>query len=166
MKVATSERVISIYATSRGFAYCVFDGVSALVDWGIKHVGQSAKNEQSQRLIEQLIIRFDPHCIVLEDTEDASCKRSSRVKHLYRQIEKFADRASLECYAYQWPVVFEVFKRGNPRTRHDIAVMLAEILPNISRRLPPKRKIWLPQDPRQALFDAAALGITFYAVRG
>jgi hypothetical protein len=158
------RRVLAIHATTRGFAYCIFDGPGQLIDWGIKHVGTAQKNKDCLSLIEHLITRFDPHALVIEDVDEIGGKRSMRVRHLYRDLEKLADRASLDTYCYPWQVVFSVFKDGHPKTRHDIAVMVSGMIPNIAKRLPPKRKIWLPQDPRQALFDAAALALTFYAV--
>jgi hypothetical protein len=164
MKGQNPRRAVSIHATTRGFAYSIFDGPGQLIDWGIKHVGRGEKNKNCLALIECLISRFDPHALVIEDVEEAGGKRSARVRHLYRAIEKLADRATLDTYCYPWQMVFSVFKEGQPKTRHDLAVMISGMIPAIARRLPPKRKIWLPQDPRQALFDSAALALTFYAV--
>lgn len=164
MKGQNPKRVLAIHATTCGFAYCLFNGPGQLYDWGIKHVGRGDKNTESLLAIEHFITRFDPYAIAIEDVTEPGSKRVSRVRTLYREIEKLADRASVETYAYPWQIVFSVFKEGQPKTRHDLAQMVAVILPSFARRLPPKRKIWLPQDPRQALFDAAALGITFYAV--
>ena len=166
MKGQNPERILALHATTRGFAYCIFDGPGQLSDWGIKHVGKGDKNQNCLHIVEHLITRFDPHSIVIEDVTEAGGRRSGRVKHLYRQIEKLANRASLETYCYPWQAAFSVFADGNPKTRHDIATMIAEILPSLKKRLPPKRKAWLPMDPRQALFDAAALGITHYGVNG
>jgi hypothetical protein len=164
MRGLDPRRVLALHATSRGFAFCLFNGPGELFDWGIKHVARGEKNTQSLAAVEALIARFDPHSIVIEDVSEPGSKRTSRVRQLYRDIEKLADRASLDTYAYPWPVVFQVFKDARPRTRHDIAKRVAVMIPAIARRLPPKRKIWLPQDPRQALFDAAALALTSYAV--
>lgn len=160
----SASRVLAIHATSNGFAYCIFEGARCLIDFGIKHVTKPEKNKHCLSLVEQLIVRYDPHNITIEDVDEHGSKRSMRVRHLYRDLEKMADRSGIVTYAYPWPVVFSVFKNARPKTRHDIAIVVAEILPDIRRRLPPKRKIWLPQDPRQALFDAAAIGITYYSV--
>ena len=164
MKGQNPRRVLALHVTTRGFAFCLFDGPGTLYDWGIKRVSRQYKNKESLAAIEHLIVRYDPHVLVIEDVTETTSKRVSRVRNLYREIEKLADRASVETYAYPWQIVFSVFKDGNPQTRHDIAVMLAEIFPSIRRRLPPKRKAWFSPDSRQALFDAAALGITCYAV--
>ena len=166
MKAGNYERILALHATTRGFAYVVTDGPGELSDWGIKHVPADGKNRNCLAAIERLVVRFDPHAIVFEDTDEMGGKRSLRVKHLYRDIERLADRANLDTYVYPWQVAFGVFRDGKPKTRHDIAVMIAVILPSLKKRLPPKRKPWLPMDPRQALFDAAALGITHYAVNG
>jgi hypothetical protein len=164
MKGLNPKRVLALHATSRGFAYCIFNGPGGLSDWGIKHVKRGDKNAHSLAAIEKLIARYDPHAIVIEDVTETGSKRTSRVRSLYRELEQLADRVSVDTYAYPWPVVFSVFKDCSPRTRHDIATEVAAMLPAIARRLPPKRKIWLPPDPRQALFDAASLGLTCYAV--
>lgn len=166
MKAGNYERILALHATTRGFAYVIMDGPGQLTDYGIKHVRVDGKNRNCLAAIEHLIVRFDPHAIVFEDTDEMGGKRSARVKHLYRDIERLAGRAILDTYVYPWQVAFDVFRDGKPATRHDLAVMIAVILPAIKRRLPPKRKAWLPMDPRQALFDAAALGITHYAVNG
>lgn len=166
MRAVSYERILALHVTTRGFAYVIMDGPGQLTDYGIKHVEADGKNRNCLAAIEHLVVRFDPHAIVFEDTDEQGGKRSSRVKHLYRDIERLAKRASLDTYVYPWQVAFDVFKDGKLKTRHDIAVMIAVILPAIKRRLPPKRKAWLPMDPRQALFDAAALAITHYGVNG
>lgn len=166
MKGQNPERILALHATTRGFGYCIFDGPSQLTDWGIKRVPNGDKNRNCVALALHLIERFDPHAIVFEDVDEIGARRSARVKHLYRDIEELADRSGLDLYCYPWQVVFDVFKDGAPTNRHDLAMMIAVILPSLKKRLPPKRKPWLPMDPRQALFDAAAMGITHYAVNG
>ena len=165
MKANHSERVLAIYPITRGFAYCLFEGPGQLHDWGIRHVGKAEKNAACLAGIEKLIARYDPHAVVIEDVSDHSSRRSARICHLYRDLERMADRLDLSVYAYPWPVVFKAYERFNPQTRHDLAVAIAGMIPQLARRLPPRRKIWLPTDPRQALFDGAALALTHYTVQ-
>jgi Holliday junction resolvasome RuvABC endonuclease subunit len=165
MKAAT-ERVLALCVTVRGFAFCLFEKRDQLYDWGIKYVRRSSgdKNAFCLALIEKLIARYDPDTLVIEDVEEANSKRTARGIALYRAIEALAERVGVGVAAYPRQTVFSVFKSYQPKTKHDIAIAVADMLPAIRRRLPPKRKIWLPQDSRQALFDAAALGITHYVV--
>ena len=159
------ERVLALHLTSRGFAFCLFDAPGSLHDWGIKHVGIRNRREATLTIAGHLMQRFAPAAMVIEDTTATGARRSSRVCALYREIESLAEEQGIDTYAYPWEAVFQAFAGRQPKSRHDIAIHVAQLLPMIKRRLPPKRRCWLPQDPRQALFDAAALGITYNAAR-
>lgn len=158
------ERVLALHLARRGLAFCLFDAPGSLHDWGIKHVAWRGRHEATLGVVQQLIGRLAPDVIVIEDTSAARTRRTGRICALYREIEAIADKHGIDLYAYEWEVVFEAFKARRPRTRHDIAIHVAELLPMIRRRLPPKRRCWLPQDPRQSLYDAAALGLSYYAI--
>lgn len=57
------------------------------------------------------------------------------------------------------------FAAENAKTRPEIARAIAARLPVFAPKLPPLRKIWMSEDPRQSLFDAAALGMTYFRLR-
>jgi glucan phosphorylase len=52
---------------------------------------------------------------------------------------------------------------GNARNKYTIASTLAQRFPELAAKLPPKRKIWLCEDYRMSIFDAAALGVAYFA---
>jgi hypothetical protein len=156
------ERVLSFHLNRRGIAFCLFDAPGSLHDWGIKHVAWRSRQESTLAIARHLMERFAPDAVVIEDASAIGARRSKRVVALYREIEALADEHSINIYLYPWEAVFVAFAARHPKSRHDIAVQVANLLPMIKRRLPPKRRCWLPQDPRQSLFDAAALGLTYY----
>jgi len=55
------------------------------------------------------------------------------------------------------------FASVGAKTKYEIAQAVARQIPALAHRLPPLRKIWMSEDPRQSLFDVAALGVAFYA---
>ena len=57
----------------------------------------------------------------------------------------------------------ECFASVGAGTKYEIAKAIATQIPAFAHRLPRLRKIWMSEDPRQSLFDAAALGLTFFA---
>jgi hypothetical protein len=65
---------------------------------------------------------------------------------------------------YSRETIRECFERSGARTRHDIALSIAEQIEVFRRRLPRERKRWDSEDVRQSLFDAAALALTYFAV--
>lgn len=157
------ERVLAFHLNRRGIAFCLFDAPGSLHDWGIKHVAWRTRHEATLTIARHLMERFTPDAVVIEDVSAISARRSKRVAALYREIEALAEVHSINAYLYPWEAVFAAFASRQPKSRHDIASQVANLLPMIKRRLPPKRRCWLPQDPRQSLFDAAALGLTYYA---
>ena len=47
-------------------------------------------------------------------------------------------------------------------TKREIAEAIVREFPELEPRLPPVRKIWMSEDVRMSIFDAAALAITFF----
>ncbi len=56
------------------------------------------------------------------------------------------------------PQVEEAF--GDPANKHEIARAVAELFPELSHRLPPRRKAWMSEDERMGIFDAASFALT------
>ena len=52
---------------------------------------------------------------------------------------------------------------GHERNKHEIACVLAARFPEPASKLPPKRKCWQSEDYRMSLFEAAALGVAYFA---
>jgi hypothetical protein len=57
--------------------------------------------------------------------------------------------------------VRRAFAPHGATTKEEIAQLVAKQIPALSYRIP-KRKVWKPEPPRQALYDAAAIGLTFF----
>ena len=69
---------------------------------------------------------------------------------------------SVMCFTHSQ--VHASFGLAGSSTKYEIAQAIAKEIPAFASRLPPVRKIWMSEDPRQNLFDAAALGFTFYRI--
>lgn len=165
MTHANSENlVLSVYPTSRGFAFVLFEGPESPFDWGVKEIKEKHKNTRTLEAIERLIERYQPEVLVLEDTTERDSRRTSRIRKLYRSLVHLADAQRMEVYRYPKSVVKQVFASVGAGTKYEIAKAIAIQIPAFAHRLPPLREIWMSEDPRQSLFDAAALGLTFYQV--
>ena len=47
--------------------------------------------------------------------------------------------------------------------KYEISCAVADRLPELAAKLPPKRKIWKNEHYRMSIFDAAAVGIAYFA---
>jgi len=54
---------------------------------------------------------------------------------------------------------------GFERNKYEVASALALQFPDLASRLPPRRKCWQSEDYRMGIFDAAALGVAYFARR-
>src|ERR1700733_6641606 len=82
-------RILAIAPSTRGFGYAVLEGFDTLVDWGGKHAAGD-KNAQSLAKAAELLKRFQPEVLVLQDISTSGSRRSKRVKRLTQQIIKLA----------------------------------------------------------------------------
>lgn len=155
--------VLSIYPFSRGFAFVLFEGPESPFDWGVKEIREKHKNTKTLDEIKKIIGRYCPEVLVIEDTIGKDSRRTSRIRKLYRMLVHLAEVEFLEVHRYSKTEVKARFASVGARTKYEIAKAIATQIPAFAHRVPPLRKIWMSEDPRQSLFDAAALGLTYFA---
>src|SRR6266853_1293987 len=161
MTRAHSAFVLAVSASPRGFSFVVFQGPEHPFDWGVKEIRGSQKNALTLLGIKKLIRQYQPKAIVIEETGPGS-RRGARIRVLYRLLVKIAHREQITVVRYTRAQVCATFEAEKVRTRPEIAKAIATRIPAFAPRLPPLRKIWMSEDPRQTLFDAAALGLTYF----
>lgn len=162
---AVQGPVIAVHPTSRGFGWVVFEGREAPVDWG----SASAKPRRNARLMarfERLLNRYTPSALVLEAFEGPTTRRVDRIQRLCRAMMHLAASRGMETPVYTREVVRTCFASVGAVTRYEIAQCIAQHIPVFRRRLPRERKPWMNEDSRQSLFDAAALAVTYFTVKG
>ena len=158
--------VLAVYPSSRGFGYVLFEGPESPYDWGMREIKDEDKNEKTLAAIAQLIERYHPEALVLEDIEDRRYRRNERIRKLYRRLAHLAETEYVEVYRYSEQALVRYFGALGAHTKYERAEAIARQIPAFAHRMPRVRKPWMAADPRQALFDAAALGLVYYAARG
>ena len=156
--------ILAIYPSARGFAFVVFEGPTSPFDWGTKEFRGADKNTRSLNAITELVERYRPDAIVIEDFTENGARRSSRIRRLYRSLVHLAQTECVDLFRYSKTQVRHCFGSVGATTKYEIATAIARQIPAFEHRLPRVRKIWMSEDERQNLFDAAALGLTHYAV--
>lgn len=163
MNGATLENaVLAIYPFSRGFAFVLFAGPDAPFDWGVKEVKEKHRNTKTLEEIKKIIDLYVPTVLVIEDTTDKESRRSSRIRNLYRKLARLAEAEDIGLFRYSKLDVRDCFASLSAHTKYEIAKAVAAKIPGFAHRMPRYRKVWMSEDPRQSLFDAAALGLTFF----
>ena len=155
--------MLAIYPFSRGFAFVLFEGPESPFDWGVKEIKEKHKNTKTLDAIKKLIDRYRPEVLVIEDTDGKESRRTSRIRKLYRMLVHLAAVEYVDVRRCSREEVTKCFASIGARTKYEIAKAIAAQIPAFLHRMPLFRKPWMSEDPRQSLFDAAALGLTYYA---
>ena len=153
--------VMGIYPRTRGFGYVVFRGPSAPQRWGAKDIRVN-KNSDNMLKIEELVLKYRPDIVVLEDYAGEGSRRAERIENLIDDIAELAVQKHIRVCRYSRSMIRECFSEFNAFTKLEVAQAIAKTLPELRPQLPAKRKIWLPEDPRMAIFDAAALVFSYF----
>jgi hypothetical protein len=155
--------VLAVYPFSRGFAFVFFEGPDSPFEWGVKEIKEKHKNGKTLEEIRKLIDRYRPEVLVIEETTDGKSRRTSRIRKLYRMLVHFAEAEYLELHRCSKKEVKACFASVGAGTKYEIAKAITTQIPAFAHRIPRFRKPWMSEDPRQSLFDAAALGLTYFS---
>jgi len=99
-----------------------------------------------------------PNVIVTEDCGTKGSKRAPRIEALVKSLRALADRRKVRTVRLTRRKIRGVFFNGGLGTKYAIAELLAKRFPEeLGVRLPPKRRPWMSEDSRMAIFDAVAL---------
>jgi hypothetical protein len=156
------DLVLAIYPQSRGFAFALFEGWLAPVDWGVQEVRGADKNARCLKRIDSLFALHVPDVLVLQDMSEQSTRRAPRIQELNRRIAELAERRGMLVHMYSRAQVIEYFARRSATTKQKIAETIAKHIPALNLYVPPARKPWMSEDARMGLFEAAALAWMYF----
>lgn len=158
--------VLALYPSTRGIAFALFEGPLAPVDWSVSEMRGKDKNWRCLRRVRDILRRYTPDVLVLQDMSETGTKRASRIRRLNAAIDALASERGIPVYCYSRAQVRACFSHAAPATKHDIAEAIARHIPAFERFVPPVRKPWMSEHVRMDLFDAVALALTYFHAEG
>lgn len=154
-------RVLAIDPYLRGIGWALLEGPDHLIDWGIYQT-KTKRPERVLGRIADLLSRYTPEVLVVEDTEHPGCRRRDRARRLIVEIQDMARAGGVVLQPVAMADVREHYRQVDARSKDAIARILAERFPELATILPRRRKNWMREDERMAVFDAIALsGLAF-----
>jgi hypothetical protein len=156
---SSAELVLVFFPSSRGFGYVVFEGPKSLIDWGVKGVRGPHKNRASLAKVRELLTFYRPDVVVLDGYEHNGSRRAKRIRTLINLMAAHATEERIATASFSRSEVRACF---GLTTKREIAEAIVREFPELEPRLPPVRRIWMSEDRRMNIFDAAALAMTFF----
>lgn len=154
--------VVAIYLNSKGFAFVVFEGERAPVDWGAVEARGKTKGQKMLARIDRIFLQYKPNVVVLQKILPTEIHRPKSILRLNEAIGKLATRNSFPVVLRSRQEIRDQFAYLGSVSRDAIASVIAKHLPQFARYLPRSRKPWRSEDARVGIFDAAALALTFF----
>lgn len=156
------RRVLALDLRSKRFGYAVFEGPHMLLDWGTRTYGDDERSSLDLRL-KNMQSSFAPSVILARQITDRHRFAQPRSRRAFHSLRVFAKRVLISVQLIDESKLRGFFSSETKVNKHDIAQMIADRFPELSWRLPPKRKPWESEPTRQSIFDAASLGVFFFA---
>ena len=149
-------RVVAIDPTSKGFGFAVIEVDLFLVDYGVARVWSARLREFVDRAY-SVVEKYRPVMIILPSVSPAKSRRRTRAK-----LSALAGHLRQHHHAVVMLPRDIVLKTFDPSgtTKHEIAIAIAKAYPELTSRLPRKRRPWMSEDESMNVFDAVALALT------
>lgn len=152
----TFQRLLAIDPYLRGFGWALLEGPDLLVDWGIYQT-RTKRPERALGRVAALLDRYAPHVVVLEDTHHPRCRRRGRASALISEIMDMAKASNVAVRVVPMDDVREHYRAAGARSKDAVARLVADRFSELQPILPPRRKNWMREDERMAVFDAIAM---------
>jgi len=154
------KRVLALDVHPSRFGYVVFEGPDEVLDWAVRSFrdGVNAVRIPPAQKLAALLDDFAPSTVVLE--KRVSCTR--KASKIIETIRSEAGKRRVSVRFVTRSLVKRAFA-GHDRNKDEIASVLGERFPELTPKVPPRRRIWQSEDYRMSIFDAAALGVAYFA---
>ena len=144
-------RALAVDPSTRGFGFAVLEGPNRLIDWGVKET-KTDKNKKTLKLVEDLIDRYQPSVIVVEDYEGKGSRRCHRIQALINDISRLASKQKIKVRSFSRAKVKQTFSQSGAVNKYENAVAIAKCFPELAARMPRFRKPWMSEDYRMSIF--------------
>jgi hypothetical protein len=157
-------RILVLDLRHRRFGYAVFEGHRSLLDWGVRvypAVGE-AETILAMKRLDGLIGLFNPSAIVVKKERWKYPDAQSGMQSVVKAVSILASARSIPVHLVPQSDLLAAFAPLGGKTREEMAEVLTRIYPDLLWYMPPKRKIWQAEHSRMTVFDAVALGLTYW----
>jgi len=161
------KRVLALDVRPRSYGYVVFEGPERLLDWGVRSFRHGVNDVRVPRVkkLAALLEEFEPSVVMLRSVSSRSAKKPGKRMRISETFAEQARKRGIAVREIGSRAIRKALGSADRLTKYQVACAVAERFPELAPRLPPKRKPWQSEDYRMSIFDAAALGVAYFARR-
>jgi hypothetical protein len=154
-----SRRVAAIDVRPHWFGYVVFDTPTKLLDFGLTGFASLAGGEIR---FTSLVKRFRPSLVVFRRMPITGRRNQPSARVIAKSLKRLSYESSIKIAYVSEKQLRLHFMRREANNKDEIASLIAQLLPELSWKLPPARKTWQHEHKNMPIFDAAALALAHF----
>jgi hypothetical protein len=160
-------RLLGLAIRARWLGFSALDARGHLLDWGLLFYQRRRSNElqSAKKRFEGLFDRTNPTVVVVVLPRLKTHEDIITTRLIVRSLRSAASSLSVRIVRLRRDAIRAAFAPYNARSKHEIAVVLAQLFPELGWKLPSERKIWTKEDPKMAIFDALAGGVAYHKAK-
>ncbi len=154
-------RILAVDLRFRRSGFALFEGPKRLLDFGTVVI-PSGRYEKAGSRFSDLMKLSLPSAIVVKKERWEDLMARSDQKPPIGALTNESEAHLLRIRLLEHGALISTFRNLGCDTKAQISTMLARIFPELVWQLPPERKVWQSEHPRQRVFDAIALGFAYW----
>jgi hypothetical protein len=158
MTLISDCTALALDIAPKGVAFAVLEGTERLYDAGMTYVSEPSKHAYVEKA-EDLLLRYLPQILILEDTEGSGFKKGPRSEHVIKRLELLALSKTLPVVKVSRKEILSVFQTKN---KYQTAATVARFFPELEGRLPHHRKPWESETDLINIYEAISFALTAY----
>lgn len=147
--------MLALHLRLQRFGFAVFKGPQQLLDWGENTYEGDDPAALLRNRLASFFTMYAPSAVVIQGMPDREPERRALAESVKRQ----AAFHSADVMGIEREEMRETFGHT---AKDDIAAHIVVIFPELAFKLPPRRKCWQSERHNMVVFDAVALGLTYF----
>lgn len=150
--------ILGIDPTHDGVAFVFFEN-GALVDWG------TLRDDGNElQLLDRLLDDYGAEVVVVEDGDAAKSERRPRMRSLLRELAAHAKERGISVVKLSRHGMREQWAKRGVTRKQGVAAELVTFFADLAPILPPPRKVYRREVPRERIFGTVALVVHAFGV--
>lgn len=158
-----TERVLALEIRPTVIGFALFDVFGGFLDWGRRthRVARENAPQVAADRMATLIEQHQPSVIITRRRNIRTAHLRQRINAIVQTVRREARIRRIEFLTVQSEAIRRFFASQHCTSKDERAALIARWFPDLSWKLPRKRKPWNSEDQRMVLFDAAATALSF-----
>ncbi|MGE0405269.1 MAG: hypothetical protein AB7O65_03145 [Candidatus Korobacteraceae bacterium] len=158
MKKPPATRILAMDVRRTRLGYVVFEEPLLLLDWDTLRFSSSRECAQK---VEMRIEQFRPYALIVRRPSAVTSHKPHHTRAVMAAVRQVASKLGIRVVSVSDYKTGTFFLNHGKKTRHERGTLIATWFPELEPKLPPPRKVWMPEDRRMLIFAAASLAITY-----